>query len=204
MERLRVDQAVILSLDDVPETIECRVIEVNGAGSRLAYRGELPPHAVGRLVVGSPGYVVFDEFRVAVGLRVAVRASPPYLDITIVDGVAVPERRGGERVRLVTRARITSSGEPGSDRAEQRTYTVDVSESGALLRDHPALAGDQPFVLELIFGDDPQPVTAQAQIVRRTAEAVGIRFEAMSDGDAKRLSGYLMGIRHQRRSASRN
>lgn len=204
MERLRIDQTVILSLDDVPETIQCRVLEVRGAVSRLSYRDELPPQAVGRLVLGSPGYVVFDEFRIAVGLRVAVRASPPYLDIAIIDGVTVPERRGGERVKLVTRARLISLEEAGGERPVESTYTVDISESGALLRAHPALAGDQPFVLELMFGDDPQPVTSHAEIVRRTADNVGVRFEAMSENDAQRLSGYLMGIRHQRRSANRN
>ncbi len=204
MERLRIDQAVILSLDEIPDTIECRVLDVQGAVCRLSYRDELPPEAIGRLVLGSPGYVVFDEFRVAVGLRVAVRARPPYLDIAIVDGVAVPERRGGDRVKLVTRARIMSLDEPASEQPEASTYTIDVSESGALLHDHPALAGDQPFVLELMFGDNPQPVTSHAEIVRRTATDVGVRFETMSQDDAQRLSGYLMGIRHQRRGAHRN
>lgn len=204
MERLRVDQTVILSLDEVAETIECRVLEVQGAISRLSYHDELPPAAVGRLALGSPGYVVFDEFRIAVGLRVAVRASPPYLDVAIVDGVTVPERRGGERIKLVTRARIVPLEQRGSEQAAASTYTVDISESGALLRDHPALSGDQPFMLELMFGDDPQPISSRAEKVRRTPDAVGVRFDAMPVDDAQRLGGYLAGIRHQRRSAARN
>lgn len=204
MERLRVDQAVILSLDEVPDTIECRVIEVHGAVGRLTYRDELPPQAIGRLVLGSPGYVVFDEFRIAVGLRVAVRASPPYLDIAIVDGASVPERRAGDRVKLVTRARIMSLDEPGDDRPVEWTYTVDISESGVLLRTHAALEDRQHFSLELMFGDDPRPICAEAEVVRRTADAVGIRFGSITSDSAKRLSGYLMGVRHQRRSAARN
>lgn len=204
MERLRTQQAVILSLDEVPDTIQCRVLEVHGAVGRLSYQGELPPRAVGRLVLGSPGYVVFDEYRVAVGLRVAVRASPPYLDIAIVDGVAVPERRGGERVKLVTRGRIVVPTDGRTEQPAPWTYTVDISESGALLRKHVALADLERFTLELIFGEDPRPLAAEAGVVRRTDDAVGVRFESMSADDAKRLSGYLMGVRHQRRSASRN
>lgn len=202
MERLRIDQTVILSLDEVPETIQCRVLDVQGSVSRLSYSDELPPKAVGRLVLGSSGYVVFDEFRAAVGLRVAVRASPPYLDIAIVDGVKVPERRGGERVKLVTRVRVISADEAGDQHPTEWTYTVDVSESGALLRGHPAFENREQLMIELMFGDDPQPVIARAEIVRRVPDAVGVRFESVSDDDAKRLSGYLMGIRHQRRAAS--
>jgi hypothetical protein len=204
VERLRVHQAVILSLDDVPDTIQCRVLDVQGAVSRLSYQDELPPRTVGRLVLGSPGYVVFDEYRIAVGLRVAVRASPPYLDIAIVDGVSVPERRGGERVKLVTRGRIVVPTEEPAEQPVQWTYTVDISESGVLLRKHPAIEDAERFRLELMFGDDPNPIVAEAEVVRRTADAVGVRFESMSADDGKRLSSYLMGIRHQRRSASRN
>lgn len=218
MQRLHVDQAVTLSLDDVPESIACRVLDVQGPVSRLAYRGELPPRAVGRLVLGSQGYLIFDEFRLAVGLRVAVRACPPYLDVAVIDGVEVPERRGGERVKLVTRARIICSDQadperpdperpdPGRldhERPAEWTHTIDISESGALLHDHPALSGQQPFGLQLMFGDDPRPVTTRAEIVRRVPDAVGVRFESIPDDDATRLGAYLTGIRHQRRSASR-
>lgn len=203
MQRLHIDQAVTLSLDDVPESIECRVLEVRGAVSRLAYRDELPPRAVGRLVLGSQGYVLFDEFRVAVGLRVAVRASPPYLDIALIDGVEVPERRGGDRVKLVTRARVIHADQSGPEQPAEWTYTIDVSESGALLRANPALDGQERFGLQLMFGDDPQPVTAAAETVRRAQNAVGVRFESIPADDATRLSAYLMGIRHQRRPAAR-
>ena len=197
-------QAVILSLDDIPDTIQCRVLAVQGALSRLSYQDELPPRTVGQLVLGSAGYVVFDEYRIAVGLRVAVRASPPYLDVAIVDGVSVPERRGGERVKLVTRGRIIVPTEAPAEQPPQWTYTVDVSESGVLLRKHAAIEAAERFTLELMFGDDPNPVAAEAEVVRRTPDAVGVRFESMSSDDAGRLRGYLMGIRHQRRSANRN
>lgn len=200
MPRLHVDQAVTLSLDEVPESIECRVLEVHGAMSRLAYRDELPPKAVGVLVFGSPGYVVFDEFRAPVGLRVAVRASPPYLDVAITDGVSVPERRAGERVKLVTRARIIRPDEP--ERPAEWTYTVDLSERGALLRHHQAFDELERFTLELMFGDDPQPIIARAQIVRRIDDAAGVAFEPATAGGATRLGEYLMGIRHQRRTAA--
>lgn len=204
MQRLHIDQAVTLTLDDVPESIECRVLDVQGAVSRLAYRDELPPRAVGRLVHGAPGYVVFDEFRLAVGLRVAVRASPPYLDIAVVDGVSVPERRGNERVKLVTRARIICPDEHGGERPPDSTYTIDLSETGALLHDHAVLESHPRFGLELMFGDDPQPISAQAEIVRRVPDAVGVRFDSVPADDARRLGEYLMGIRHQRRAASRS
>lgn len=199
MQRLRVDQAVTLSLDEVPESIPCRVHEVQGAVGRLAYRDELPPKAVGALVLGSAGYVVFDEFRTPVGLRVSVRASPPYLDVAITDGVSVPERRGGERVKLFTRAQILL---PEPERPPEWTYTVDVSESGVLLRHHPAFDEHDRFTLGLMFGDDPRPVLVYAEIVRRIEGAVGVAFEPASRADATRLGEYLMGIRHQRRTTS--
>jgi hypothetical protein len=201
-QRLRIDQSVTLSLDEVPDSIQCRVLEVNGAVSRLSYRDELPPRMVGMLVLGAAGYVVFDEFRAAVGLRVAVRASPPYLDIALMDGVSVTERRSLERVKLITRARIICPDDP--DRPPESTYTVDLSEGGALLRHRSAFDEHQRVTLEFMFGDDPQPITAQAEVVRRVENAVGVAFESIDDNDATRLGGYLMGIRHQRRSASHN
>jgi hypothetical protein len=202
VSRLHVDQSVTLSLDAVPESIPCRVHDVQGAVSRLAYRDELPPKAIGALVLGSAGYVVFDEFRAPVGLRVSVRANPPYLDVAITDGVSMPERRGGERVKLFTRAQILFPDE--SERPPEWTYTVDVSESGVLLRHHPAFDEHERFTLGLMFGDDPRPILVHAAIVRRTEGAVGVAFEPGSRADSTRLSEYLMGIRHQRRTASQS
>jgi hypothetical protein len=201
VQRLNIDQPVTLILDEVPEPIECRVLDAQGSVTRLAYQDALPPRAVGLLVQGSAGYAVFDEFGAAVGLRVAVRASPPYLDVAVTDGVEVPERRGNERVKLVTRARIVRSGEPDGELPDEWTYTIDLSETGALLRDHPVFTDHQRFALELMFGSDPRPVAARTEIVRRTQDAVGIRFESISVDDATRLTEYLMGIRHQRAPA---
>ena len=203
MRSLQIDQPLTLILDDVPEPIDCRVLEVHGSVSRLAYHDALPPKAIGLLVHGSAGYAVFDEFGAAVGLRVAVRASPPYLDIAVTDGVEVPERRGNERVKVVIRARIMGSGEQDGERPAQWTHTIDLSETGALLRDHPAIHDHQTIALELTFGEDPEPVAAHAEVVRRAQDAVGVRFESISDDDSTRLGEYLMGIRHQRRIMSR-
>jgi hypothetical protein len=200
VSRLQLDQVVTLSLDEVPEPIACRVHDVDGPISRLVYLDELPPQAIGRLVLGAAGYVVFDEFRNPVGLRVAVRASPPYLDVAEVDAVSVPERRAGDRVKLVTRAVIIDP----DGRPPESTFTIDLSETGALLRHAPVFDNTEQFGLELRFGDAPQPVTAQARIVRRTEDAVGVVFETMPARDARRLVEYLMGIRHQRRPASPN
>lgn len=202
MPRLHVDQAVTLSLDDVEEAIECRVLEFEGPGGRLAYRYELPPQTIGALVHGAHGYAVFDEFGAPVGLRVSVRARPPYLDVAITDRIDVPERRGGERVKLGTRARMVLP--DGPDRPAQWTYTLDLSERGALLRSHAALEGLERLTLELMFGDDPEPITAQAAVIRRVDDTVAVAFESVAVEDAARLGGYLMGIRHQRRAAARN
>jgi hypothetical protein len=198
MQRLQIDQPVTLILDDVQEPIECRVQDAEGSLTRLAYKDALPPRAVGLLVQGSAGYVVFDEFGAAVGLRVAVRASPPYLEVAVMDGVEVPERRGNGRVKLITRARIIRPGEHERERPDEWTHTIDLSETGALLRKHPAFDDHERFALEFTFGNDPQPIATQSEIVRRAEDAVGIRFESISDDDAARLGGYLMGIRHQR------
>ena len=216
MQRLHPDQPVDLVLDEVPESIQCRVHDVQGPVSRLVYEEALPPKAVGLLVRGSvAGYVLFDEFGAAVGLRVAVRASPPYLDVAITDGLEAPERRANERVKLVTRARIISAGDEGDEGDEgdhgngsdaggeqkvEWTYSIDLSETGALLRDHPAFSEHERFGLEFTFGSDPKPIAAQAEVVRRAQDAVGVRFTSISISDANRLGGYLMGIRHQRRA----
>jgi PilZ domain len=202
MLRLSVDQPVTVSLDEEAQSIPCRVHDVQGAVSRLAYRGEIPPRMVGRLVSGSAGYVLFDEFGAAVGLRVAVRASPPYLDIALIDGIAVRERREGDRVRLVTRARIIGPDASEGDPAVW-TYTINVSDGGALLRDHPEFERHQRFGLELMFGNDPRPITAQAQIARRVQDAVGVAFESIESDDARRLQEYLAGVRLQRASVER-
>jgi hypothetical protein len=198
MQRLQIDQPVTLILDEVQEPIECRVLDAQGSVTRLAYSDALPPKAVGLLVQGSAGYVVFDEFGAAVGLRVAVRASPPYLDVAVMDGVEVPERRGNGRVKLITRARIIRPSEHERERPDEWTHTIDLSETGALLRNHPTFSDHERFAVELTFGSDPQPIAAQSAIVRRAQDAVGIRFESISDEDASRLGGYLMGVRHQR------
>jgi hypothetical protein len=217
MRRLHVDQTVTVSLDEESQSIPCRVHEVQGAVSRLVYRGEIPPRLVGRLVTGSAGYVLFDEFGAAVGLRVAVRARPPYLDVALIDGIAVAERRGGDRVMLVTRARIVrakadadtgteakteAKAETETETVDAWTHTINVSERGALLRDHPEL-GNESFVLELMFGDDPRPITAQARVARRVDDAAGVAFESIASDDARRLQEYLAGVKLQRSSTER-
>ena len=85
---------------------------------------------------------------------------------------------------------------------EAWTHTINVSERGALLRDHPEL-GNESFVLELMFGDDPRPITTQAQVARRVQDAVGVAFESISPDDARRLQEYLAGVKLQRSSAER-
>jgi hypothetical protein len=198
MRRLHVDQPVTVSLDEEPVSITCRVLDVQGSAGRLAYSGNLPPRAIGRLALGSAGYLVFEEFRMAVGLRVAVRTSPPYLDVAVIDGVALPERRRGERVKLVTRVRITHSDSDDGERSAEWTETINVSERGLLLRHHPALDGRESIGIELMFGDDPQPIAAQTKVVRRLPNAVGVVFDSIREDEATRLGEYLMGIRHQR------
>jgi hypothetical protein len=198
MRRLHVDQAVTLSLDEEPRSISCRVLDVQGSVGRLAHSGELPARAVGRLVLGWPGYLIFDEFGMAIGLRVAVRASASFLDVAVTDGIAMPERRRGERVRLVTRTRIISRDADDDERPPAWTETIDLSEHGALLRHHSAFDRDQRFALELMFGDDPQPITANAELARRSVDAVGVTFESIPADDATRLREYLTGLRHRR------
>jgi hypothetical protein len=198
VRRLNVDQTVSVSLDADEQAIPCRVVESEGGVSRLACRAELPPRTVGRLIAGSAGYLVFDEYGAPVGLRVAVRANPPYLDVAFIDGVKVSERREGERVRLVTRARIVppDAGEDAPPTAS--TYTINVSRRGALLRDHAELSRHDRFTLELMFGDDPRPVTVRAQVARRVPDAVGVAFEPRTASDGTRLDEYLTGAMHRR------
>ena len=197
MRRLQIAQRVTVSLDDVKEAIQCRVLEVQGSVGRLAPTGELPPRAVGRLALGTAGYLVFDALRAAVGLRVAVRASPPYLDVAVLDGVTLPERRQDERVKLVTPARIVRSGVGLGGAESSWTETLNLSRRGALLIPNPTLGGPREMTLELMFGDNPEPVTAQAHAVRRSKDGVAVRFESIGPADSARLNEYLIGARHQ-------
>ncbi|HWD70027.1 MAG TPA: PilZ domain-containing protein [Solirubrobacteraceae bacterium] len=169
--------------------------------SRLAYRDRLPPRVVGQLAVGASGFLVFNDRRIPVGLRVAARASPPDLEAAVIDRVGLAERRhGGTRLGLVTRVRIACPDEPDGDRSDW-TETINLSERGALLRQHPALDADRRVTLELMFGDDPRPITAQAEVTRRSPDAVGVAFDAIPTDDERRLGEYLMGLRHARRAA---
>lgn len=199
MRRLHVEQTVTLSLDDEPRPVTCDVVEVHGAAGRLAARSTISPRAIGRLITGWPGYLVFDAFNMAVGLRVAARVNPPYIDVAVIDGVAMPERRAGERVKLAARVKVTTPDANEDDQADAWTKTIDLSEHGALLRQHPSLDRHEQFGLGLMFGDDPEPVTAQAQVIRRLENAVAVSFESVAADDARRLEEYLMGQRHQRR-----
>jgi hypothetical protein len=166
---------------------------------RLTCLGELSPQAVGRLVTGSPGYLVFTEFRVAVGLRVAVRARPPYLDAAVMDGIALPERRKDERVKLATPARIVFPDDSDSEGPTDWTTTINLSERGALVRYDAVLDRRKRVGLELMFGDDPRPISAEAKVARRLADAIGVVFESIPSDDATRLREYLAGLRHQPR-----
>jgi hypothetical protein len=198
--RLQIDQTVTLSLDEVDQVVECRVVAVEGPVNRLAHRTELSPAMVGRLVLGATGYLLSEQFSVPVGLRVAVRARPPYVDAALLDEIQVRERRGAGRVKLVTPARVkVSEGTAAAGDDGRDTYTLDVSESGALLRAVPELADAERFGVQLRFGVDPAPISARAQVARRLPDAVGVAFESISDDDAARLSGYLNGIRQRRR-----
>ncbi len=193
-----------VSLDEIPDAIQCSVLDVHGSVGRLAYRHELPPRVIGRLALGTSGYLVFDDLGIPVGLRVVVRASPPDLRVAVLDGVALPERRAGERIPLVIRALIDTRPPHDADRGAPWTETINLSERGALLRNHPALTGRLRFSLGLMFGDDPVPIAAEVRVARRSRQGVGISFEAITDADATRLNGYLAGIRQRRRHASHN
>jgi len=107
--------------------------------------------------------------------------------------VQIAERRGAARADVQTPVRAVLVG-AGGNAVPVETETVNLSVSGALLRDRSGL-GDGPWQLQLFLPGASEPVSCTATLARRTPEGFGVAFGRLSDADLLRLdrtvAGYL-------------
>jgi methyl-accepting chemotaxis protein/sensor domain CHASE-containing protein len=106
--------------------------------------------------------------------------------------VQIAERRGAARVDVQTPVRAVLIG-PGGAAVPIETETVNLSVSGALLRERPGL-GDGPWQLQLFLPGEAEPVCCPATLARRTPEGFGVAFGRLSDADLLRLDRTVGGF----------
>lgn len=179
--------------------MDCLVAELSSPVALLASTGGLEPSMLADLGSGALGYLVFEHHGAMVGLRGMAKVTPaiaPMIAFVVVDGVEVPERRGGERVPLETRAEIRPLGS-GVESHVHETCTVNISLSGALLERPPGLPEAELVSIALYFGTDPEPLRSDARWVRSMGTQIGVHFETLAATDQTRLAEMLAG--HQRR-----
>jgi methyl-accepting chemotaxis protein len=105
--------------------------------------------------------------------------------------VQIAERRGAARVDVNTPVRAVLVG-AGGNAIPVETETLNLSISGALLREQPGL-GDGPWQLQLFLPDDAAPVSCTATLARRTPRGFGVAFGRLSDTDLLRLDRTVAG-----------
>jgi hypothetical protein len=82
-----------------------------------------------------------------------------------------PERRGSPRVTVARPVMVRHAG------GEVRTFALDLSEGGILIADPASLAVGDTVNLTVEFDDGREPLTTDAEVVRRTPQGyVGLRF----------------------------
>ena len=180
------------------QAIACRVESVTGAVATLR-----PSDPASRRVRSAnpraTGYLLFEHQGSLVALRgLAATASTEgrELDFVVTDGVQLPERRTGERIPLIARARIAPFDEADGETAWIDSATANVSLSGALVQRAPGLKLGSRFKLELFVADPGPPITCEAQRARHTHNQIGLRFTGITESDRVRLAGII--FRHQR------
>jgi PAS domain S-box-containing protein len=213
VRRLRPGQRVKVELDDdvVEHSVNCLVAEVFGSMASLTHAEVLGPKFLQRLSAGAPGYLVFSHKGAEIALHGVAAAAPSrtsVIDFVVVDGVQVRERRKGRRLPFVTRARLfptdagaaesTDAGEAGNEQQAIETFTLDLSEGGALLRYRPLFAEHRRYTIELFFAADPRPLRCEAVRARRTDAGIGVEFGDLDGSDQARLAAILGAYREAR------
>jgi methyl-accepting chemotaxis protein/sensor domain CHASE-containing protein len=125
--------------------------------------------------------------------RQATKQSEATLTAATERLVQIAERRGAARVDVQTPVRAVLIGSRDGD-APVETETVNLSVTGALLRERPGL-GKGPWQLQLFLPGDPEPVCCSATLARHTPEGFGVAFGAVSDTDLLRLDRAVAGYR---------
>ena len=183
MRRLKHQQQVEVHLDGEDEiVVPCQVVRVEGSVATLE-SADGTPVLPGNTAPALPGYLVFEH----AGGRVALKgiAAPDANETTellfvVIDGVQLPERRSAERVEIEAYARLFLSA-PGGDREYVDAALADLSVSGMLVERHPSLDVETRCRLELYIGEEPTPIRCDAEVARRTATHVGMKFVDLAD-----------------------
>lgn len=188
MRRLKHQQLVEIHLDEDEIIISCRVEGVEGSVATLT-SVDAGPVLRGYAAPALPGYLVFDH----AGRQVALKgiAAPnanedAELLFVVIDGVQLPERRSAERVQLDARARLFPA-----DREYVETPLADLSVSGMRVERHPGLDVEVRYGLELYIGYEPTPIRCDAEVARRTATHIGMKFVDVQDTDRALLAAIV-------------
>jgi hypothetical protein len=193
MRRLKHQQQVEIHLDGEDEiVVPCRVLRVEGSVATLE-SADGAPVLPGNTAPALPGYLVFDH----AGGRVALKgiAAPDanaqtQLLFVVIDGVQLPERRSAERVEVGAHARLFLPPATG-DREYVETPLADLSISGMRVERHPSLDVETRYRLELYIGDESTPIRCHAEVARRTATHIGMKFIDLQETDQALLAAIV-------------
>jgi len=192
MRRLKQQQSVEVHLDSEDEiVVPCRVLRVEGSVATLESAGG-DPVLPGNTAPALPGYLVFEH----AGGRVALKgiAAPgantqTALLFVVIDGVQLPERRAAGRVEVEAQARLFLPA--AGDHEYIETPLADLSISGMRVERHPNLDVETRYRLELYIGDEPTPIRCDAEVARRTATHIGMKFVDLRDTDQAVLAAIV-------------
>jgi hypothetical protein len=191
LRRLKHNQPVEIHVDGDDHVVACRVAAVQGSVATLARISELPPEVLDKFTPGALGYLLFEHHGAMTalkGIATAGQAKQASLAFVVIDGVQLPERRSGERVRLQALARISADGESGEG---VKATAANVSVGGVLIERPAGLADGPDFRLELVLDHDPEPIPCRAIIVRATSTHIALKFTDIADADRIRLAGMI-------------
>lgn len=166
---------------DVGESLPCRIIGFSGADVVLAL-AELPAEPV---EPGGDAYLVLESG----GRMHALRGRTGALQgeevvLTLTDDIRLGQRRTFSRAPLALPAKLSAGGR------EVTTVTRDVSAGGASVTREGDLPTDGPIELRIQVAH--HEVTATATAVRVTREALGLRFDEISNDDRLLLASLAL------------
>jgi len=188
MRRLKHQQLVEIHLDEDDVVVRCYVQRVEGSVATLT-RADASPVLRGYSAPALPGYLLFDHHgrQVALkGIAAPDASAETELLFVVIDGVQLPERRSAERVPVDARARLCAAG-----REYVETPLADLSISGMRVERHPGLDVEVRYGLELYIGYEPTPIRCDAEVARRTATHVGMKFINVQDTDRALLAAIV-------------
>ncbi|MGA2928289.1 MAG: PilZ domain-containing protein, partial [Solirubrobacteraceae bacterium] len=185
--------------------IDCIVASVLGPTATLIPVREVLPETLELLEAGSPAYLSFTHHGALVALRgvaSAASASGDEVYFVVTDGVQVPQRRGAERVPLITHAQLQTIDDAGNAIGPTiDTVTANLSSGGALIAVRPGIGESPRFAIQFFFGRERTAVRCEASLARRTATHIGVGFTRMDAADRAVLANILADYERRRQAA---